>query len=107
MRHFNRGRPSSLGCMRASPAAEGKLAPVTVATPAFGLSRLGNADHSPSRGAAQAAPRVVVHMPEATFRPPPSLTDAIAATVLPMRCSVFFMMDVLLANNAPWALMIS
>ena len=87
--------------MCASPATGGKLAPVIVATPAFGLSRLGNADHSPNRVAAQAAPRVVVHMPEATSRPPPSPTDVIVATVLPMRCSEFFMMDVLLVNNVP------
>ena len=40
-------------------------------------------------------------MPEATSRPPPSLTDVIVATVLPMRCPEFFMMDVLLVNNVP------
>ena len=33
MRHFNRGRSSSLGFVVASPAADGKLASVTVATP--------------------------------------------------------------------------
>ena len=41
--------------MRASPATDGKLASVNGAD------------------SGRAAPRVVVHMPEATSRPPPSL----------------------------------
>ena len=54
----------------------------------------------------QTAPRVVVHMPEATYRPPPSLTDVIAATASPMRERELFMPMLAFTVNACFALQI-